>query len=266
MLIDMSKCMACRGCQVACKEWNDLQAETTTNRGSYENPADLSPNTWTRISFREVSENGRFRWLFLKEQCVHCGQAPCVKVCPTQALKQNELGFVSFERDLCNGCAYCVEFCPFGVPRMEVTNVLTGAAKASKCTLCQDRVTSGLTPACAKTCPAGAISFGDRGEMIAKAEGRVAALQARGLPDANLYGKDILGGLGAMFVLPEKAAKYAPEKPTMFGLPEAPQMPLSATLWQDILQPLGLFAMAAGAVGLAINFVVAGRHIKDEEA
>ncbi|MBI4770493.1 MAG: 4Fe-4S dicluster domain-containing protein [Chloroflexi bacterium] len=258
MLIDMSKCMACRGCQVACKEWNELPGETTTNRGSYENPADLSPSTWTRISFNEVSANGQVRWLFLKEQCLHCGTAPCVKVCPTQALKQHELGFVSFERDLCNGCAYCAEFCPFQVPRMEITNALTGAAKASKCTLCQDRVTNGLTPACAKTCPAAAISFGERGGMIAQGEARVAALQARGLANANLYGRDILGGLGAMYVLPET--------PTTYGLPETPQMPLSASLWQDILQPVGLFAIGAGAVGLFINFLVASRHIKDEEA
>lgn len=259
MLIDMSKCMACRGCQVACKQWNELPAEVTTNRGSYENPADLSPNTWTRISFNEVSENGQFKWLFLKEQCLQCGQAPCVKVCPTQALKQHELGFVSFERDLCNGCAYCAEFCPFQVPRMEITNVLTGAAKASKCTLCQDRVTSGLTPACAKTCPSDAISFGDRGEMVAMGKVRVGALQARGFSDANLYGENLLGGLGAMYVLPEK--------PTKYGLPEAPQMPLTATVIQDVVQPLGAIAIGAGLVGVAVNWVVTRRNaaVTEEE-
>ncbi len=257
MLLDMSKCMACRGCQVACKQWNDLTAEETTNRGSYENPADLSHNTWTRVSFNEVSENGEFRWLFLKEQCLHCGDAPCVKVCPTQALKQHELGFVSFEQDLCNGCAYCAEFCPFKIPRMEVTNALTGSAKASKCTLCQDRVTNGLTPACAKTCPSGAISYGDRNEMILKGEKRVADMQARGFPDANLYGASLLGGLGVMYVLIEKPDRY--------GLPEAPQMPLSATFWQDVLQPVGVLAIGAGALGLAYNYLKASRLIKDKE-
>lgn len=253
MLIDMSKCMACRGCQVACKEWNELSGEKTTNRGSYENPPSLSPSTWTRISFNEVSENGQVRWLFLKEQCLHCGEAPCVKVCPTQAVKQHELGFVSFERDLCNGCAYCAEFCPFQVPRMEVTNTLTGAAKASKCTLCQDRVTNGLTPACAKTCPAGAISFGDRGEKIAQGEARVTALQARGFTNANLYGANILGGLGAMYVLPEKPARY--------GLPEAPQMPLTATAIQDIIQPLGAIAIGVGLIGVVLNWLVTRRSV-----
>lgn len=251
MLIDMSKCMACRACQVACKQWNELPAEKTTNRGSYENPADLSPDTWTRISFNELSENGGLKWLFLKEQCLHCGEAPCVKVCPTEALKQHDLGFVSFERDLCNGCAYCAEFCPFEVPRMEITNALTGAAKASKCTLCQDRVTSGLTPACAKTCPSAAISFGERSDMIVKGEERVTALRGRGFSGANLYGVDVLGGLGAMYVLPEKPATY--------GLPEAPQMPVAATAIQDIVQPLGTIAIGAGLIGVAVNWLVARR-------
>jgi len=257
MLIDLSKCMACRACQVACKEWNELPAEHTRNRGTYENPPDLSAKTWTRIRFAESSNNGQVRWLFFKEQCLHCSNAPCVVVCPTAALKQNPLGFVSFEEDLCNGCAYCAKFCPYGVPRMKVFNTLTGEAKASKCTLCQDRVTNGYEPACAKACPAEAISFGEREAILAKARDRVARLQAGGsrrLPNANLYGERELGGLGVVYVLPEK--------PETYGLPANPESTLSlASAWQRFLQPLGELAIGVGLAGVALNWIVTRRQV-----
>ena len=60
ILYDATKCTACRACQVACKQWNELEAEETTNRGTYENPPDLSPQTWLKIKFMpEVKRNGR---------------------------------------------------------------------------------------------------------------------------------------------------------------------------------------------------------------
>lgn len=261
MLIDTSKCMACRGCQVACKQWNDLKGwsySKTINRGGYENPPDLSPQTWTRIKFIEYEGGDRFQWLFLKEGCMHCTRAVCVDVCPTHALKYHPLGFVTFEKDLCNGCGYCTQFCPFHIPRLEVENRLTGQAKASKCTFCQDRVTNGLIPACVKTCPAGALSWGDRAEMIAKAKARVEALKnGRGFPNANLYGERELGGLGRLYILTER--------PSAYGLPEKPQYPALATVWQDFVQPLGEIAIGATAVGLLINFLIARRNIKVEE-
>src|SRR5512135_3097367 len=130
LLVDTSKCTACRGCQIACKQWWDLAAGTTTQTGSYENPRDLAPNTLTRITFSEYESGGRMQWLFLNLGCMHCTNAACVDVCPTGALKHNEMGFVSFEREVCNGCGYCSQACPFGIPRMDTTNSLTGDAKA----------------------------------------------------------------------------------------------------------------------------------------
>ncbi len=261
MLIDLSKCMGCRACQVACKEWNDLEAETTKNRGTYENPPDLSPNTWTRIRFQEDVENGEVRWRFFKEQCLHCTNAPCVAVCPTGALKNHAMGFVSYEEELCNGCAYCANFCPFGIPRMKVVNRLTGEAKATKCTLCQDRVTNGYIPVCAKTCPADAISFGDRETILAKGRKRVEKLRAGGsrrFPDANLYGADVLGGLGVMYVLPEKPEKY--------GLPTNPESALTVvSAWKEIIQPLGQLALGVGVVSIALNWVVTRRRVTEEQ-
>ena len=91
MLIDESKCTACRDCQVACKQWNDLEGwgySKTANRGTYENPPHLSSQTWTRIKFNEYDGAEGFRWLFLKEGCMHCGDPACVRSCPTAALRE----------------------------------------------------------------------------------------------------------------------------------------------------------------------------------
>ncbi len=247
LLVDTSKCTACRGCQVACKQWWDLSASKTLQRGTYENPQDLEPNTWTKITFHEYQSGDKLQWLFLNMGCLHCTQAACVDVCPTGALQHNALGFVSYQVDQCNGCGYCAQSCPFGIPRLDTIDALTGAAKASKCTMCQDRVTSGLMPACAKACPPGALQYGDRTEMLNIARKRVDQLKARGYGEARIYGEDELGGLGRMYILTAPAAAY--------GLPEAPQYPALVNAWQNVVQPFGYVAAGLTALGLAFNWL-----------
>ncbi len=218
MLIDTYKCMACRGCQVACKAWNDLPAETTVNRGTYENPPALSEKTWTRVEFREVEAGGEVAWLFRKHQCMHCTQASCVSVCPTGAAMHHG-EFVLIDQAQCIGCGYCVQACPF-----DAVHLGEPKGTARKCTFCLDRVTDGYEPACAKACPPGAIQFGDRGELIATGKGRVGELRANGHPNARLYGETELGGLHQLYVLTDKAAA--------FGLPEAPRVATRNVLGQ----------------------------------
>lgn len=257
MLIDESICMGCRGCQIACKQWNDLPAEETVQQGSYENPSDLSPTTWTRVKFTEVGEGDNLQWLFLTEGCMHCGSPACVEVCPSGALKRDpDLGIVTLEPELCIGCGYCTQFCPFGIPRLDA-DLLSGAGKAWKCNLCQDRVTNGLSPACAKTCPSGAFQFGVRDEMVAKGKARVEELKAKGFPNANLYGEHELGGLGRLYVLKER--------PSLYGLVENPQYPVLANVWQDVVQPLGVVAFGAAALGMLGFYFLARRNIRMEE-
>ncbi len=260
MLIDESRCTACRGCQVACKQWNDLEGwgySRTTNRGSYENPPGLSPQTWTRIKFTEYDGADGFRWLFLKEGCMHCGDPACVRSCPTAALKQQPDGRVTVQPDLCNGCGYCTQFCPFHVPRLEVSNLLTGRAKVSKCNFCQDRTDNNLIPACVKTCPAQALFWGDRDKMIGAGKKRVQALQASGFKNASLYGESLVGGLGRLYVLIEK--------PEVYGLPAHPQYPFLTSLWQDIVHPLGKVAMGGSILAVLAAWFIIRRNIHMEE-
>jgi len=260
MLIDESRCTACRGCQVACKQWNDLEGweySKTANRGSYENPPRLSPQTWTRIKFTEYEGTDGFRWLFLKQGCMHCGDQACVRSCPTAALKQQSDGRITVEPDLCNGCGYCTQFCPFNVPQLEVSSLLTGRAKVSKCNFCQDRTDNNLIPACVKTCPAQALFWGDRDKMIATGKKRLEALQASGFRNANLYGENVMGGLGRLYVLIEK--------PEAYGLPADPKYPFFASLWQDIVHPLGKVAIGGSILAVLAAWAIIRRNIRMEE-
>jgi len=254
MLYDSSKCVGCRACQMACKRWNGLPPESTEKEALYENPRGLSEKTWTLIKLRTAQgEKG----LFHKYQCWHCTDAACVTVCPTGALYKHEMGFTAFDAERCNGCGYCVQFCPFGVPHLQVESLLTGAAKATKCTFCQDRVTVGQRPACVEACPTGALLWGQRGELIAEAKERLATLQGEGFAKANLYGEKQAGGLHALSILLDD--------PEAYGLPTTVPTPSLAHIWQEVIQPLGGLALGATILGVIGAFLVARRNIRMEE-
>jgi formate dehydrogenase iron-sulfur subunit len=252
-LIDLSKCTGCRGCQVACKNWNSQPGAQTTNWGSHQNPPDLQHNTWTLIRFQErEKEDGGVEWIFRKDGCFHCTDASCVRVCPSGALTYGEKGAVRLNRDLCIGCKYCVIACPFGIPRYDSETKVT-----YKCTLCEDRITSGMIPACVKACPTGCLSFGLKEQMIEKGEQRVAQLVEKGLA-ASLYGKDYVDGTHVMYVLTEQEKVYA-------KLPVSPHVPVTVKLWRNIAKPLGLLAIGGVIGGALLHYMIKGpKHPKEE--
>src|SRR3954451_2099323 len=162
-LIDVSKCIGCKACQAACLEWNERHEEVGFNVGSYENPHDLTAESWTLMRFTEWDNprTGNLEWLIRKDGCMHCADPGCLKACPSPgAIVQYANGIVDFVSEHCIGCGYCIKGCPFNIPRLSQAD-----QKVYKCTLCSDRVAVGQSPACAKACPTGAIVFGTKVDM-----------------------------------------------------------------------------------------------------
>lgn len=197
LLIDLPRCTGCRGCQVACKQEYKRPAEPTTFFGGpgYQNPADLSKHTWCLVTYNEVEINGRFEWVFGKRQCMHCETPGCVSSCPVGALEKakdeagNEFGPVIYHKHKCIGCRYCMLACPFEVPRFEYDN---WNPYITKCTMCADRQLAGGIPACAQVCPTGAITFGDRDELIREADRRIKSNPSKYIN--HIYGLEEAGG------------------------------------------------------------------------
>ena len=121
LVISPELCIGCRGCQTACKSWNQLPATKTANKGTTENPPDLTPNLYNKIRYVEMpSETNPVRWLFVSQRCMHCDDAGCIKICPAPgALFKTKEGAVGFDKEKCIGCKLCVAGCPFNVPRYD---------------------------------------------------------------------------------------------------------------------------------------------------
>ncbi len=172
--IDTTLCMACRGCQVACKQWHYLPAEKTVNRGTYQNPADLSFVTYKLVRFEEVVVGGKLKWLFFADQCRHCLEPPCEMTAddPKAIFSDSATGAVLYTANTKKLDAQAVvDSCPYNIPKAAKDGTL------AKCDMCIDRVENGLLPACVKTCPTGAMNFGDREEILAMARKRLAAVK-----------------------------------------------------------------------------------------
>ncbi len=181
--IDTTTCIGCKACEVACQEWNDLPPVETHQVGTYQTLPTLHPDYWNLIRFNERDFDGGIVWLMRKDQCMHCDEPGCLEACPAPgAIVQYMNGIVDVNPDQCIGCKYCETGCPFDVPRFSKT---TG--KMAKCTLCVDRVSVGLEPACIKACPTGCLHFGTKEDMLMLANGRVQQLKGNGFAQASVY-------------------------------------------------------------------------------
>ena len=215
---DTSICIGCKACEVACKEWNQLEGNTPELLlDSFDNTGQLDAQNWRHVEFIEqIPDNngvvmtptpiaGGQAWLMMSDVCKHCQNASCLEVCPTNAIVRTEFDSVLIQQDVCNGCRDCISACPYGVIGF---NEKTGTAH--KCTLCYDRLQGGLEPACAKACPTQSINFGPVITLREMAQTRLDVLHAQGVAEAQLYGADesVYGGLNAFFLLMDEPEAY----------------------------------------------------------
>jgi formate dehydrogenase iron-sulfur subunit len=254
-LIDISKCIGCKACQVACMQWNDLRDSVGTTTGVYDNPTDLTDQSWTVMRFSERTQaDGRLEWLIRKDGCMHCDDPGCLKACPAPgAIVKYANGIVDFVSENCIGCGYCIAGCPFNVPRISKHD-----NKAYKCTLCSDRVAVGLEPACVKTCPTGAIHFGAKQDMVTYGQKRVGDLVERGYQKAGLYNPQGVGGTHVMYVL-----QHGDQPELYHGLPSEPKISPWVSLWKGITKPLLSIGIGLAVLGAFFHYFTRGP--KEEE-
>ncbi|ALN17763.1 formate dehydrogenase [Ectopseudomonas mendocina] len=258
-LIDVTTCIGCKACQVACSEWNDIRDQVGHNHGMYDNPIDLSADSWTVMRYDEYQndESGRLEWLIRKDGCMHCADPGCLKACPQPgAIVQYANGIVDFQSEHCIGCGYCIAGCPFDVPRISQKD-----NKAYKCTLCSDRLAVGQEPACVKTCPTGAIRFGSKEDMLHYGAERVTELKGRGFAGAGVYDPQGVGGTHVMYVL-----QHA-DKPQLYHkLPTDPRISSAIHGWKGWLKPVAAAAFFATLAGTLFHYVGVGANSlpKDE--
>jgi len=221
-LIDIANCIGCRSCQVACKQWNEREGEETQLEPDmgFQNPAALSAKTYTLIAFHQMdnpAKPGGLDSAYVMQRCLHCLEPACVTACPTTALQRQPDGPVSYAAEECIGCRYCMLACPWDVPTADWNSL---APKISKCTHCADRApqpppvafngkplsedaakqfaNTMAIPACVKACPADALRYGTRDEMLALAHKRIADRPDRYVN--HVYGEKELGGTSVLYL------------------------------------------------------------------
>lgn len=208
--IDTTRCTACRGCQVACKQWNKNPGVKTLQRGSYQNPEDLSFSTYKLVRFSEVEVDKKPMWYFFADQCRHCLEPPCMYTAQSLGSKaitrDDATGSVLFNPKVRVKAAEfktIKESCPFDIPRWDEKSGVM-----AKCTMCIDRIREGLLPACVKACPTGAMNFGDQSKMLDMAKKKLSELKAV-YPKAKLLNAESVRTVFLLVDDPQKYHKFA---------------------------------------------------------
>lgn len=234
LLFDSTLCVGCGACSMACKERNGLPRTA-------EHPLqdELSSKTYST-----VKQHGT---RFARHLCMHCAQPTCASVCPVGAIQKTKDGPVVYVENRCIGCRYCMQACPFMIPRYAWEEV---KPRVHKCDLCADRLARGLATACAEACPTGANKFGDREALIAEAKARIAANPARYVD--RIYGVEDVGGTAVLLLsgVPFDQLGY----PT-----DLPRRPMPDLTW-EIMSKVPRFAVTAGVFLGGVYWITKRRH------
>jgi formate dehydrogenase iron-sulfur subunit len=245
-LVDTTKCIGCKRCMSACKQWNNLKVEridTSTDRET-----SLNDQNWCVVNLRADVRN-RAQRTYVHWACQHCRQPACAGACPVRAITKLPEGPVVINEKKCIGCRYCYQSCPYKVPQFDFEKRVS-----RKCTLCYDKMPllNYVKPACVAACPVGAISFGYRHEMVLKAKKRLTqhrhARYIVGLREA--------GGTDLLTILPTK--------PEDLGIVVAPSKVVNQNLDKIRITGAGFMGASALAGLLYLYAELTGERNKKE--
>ncbi len=178
MLIDITMCVGCNSCQDACKRQNHLPEGAESK---------LSPTAYTALE----DHNG----VTVRRMCQHCEEPTCASVCPVGAFTKTAEGPVIYDEHKCIGCRYCMQACPFQVPRYEWSS---NYPRVQKCRFCYERVQGGQPTACSEACPTGATKFGAREDLLKEAVARIQAEPGKYVN--RIYGQREVGGTSIFYL------------------------------------------------------------------
>jgi len=193
VLVDLTACVGCRTCEMACAEANGLPEPDWSDDFSYQAERSTSERQWTAVNRYETSAGE----VFVKRQCMHCAQPACTAACLTRALLKTPEGPVIWRADKCMGCRFCMISCPFDVPKFEYHSPVP---RIQKCRMCWERLEEDEVPACVENCPAGALTFGKRSELLRIARERIVQNPEQYVD--HVYGEHEAGGTGFLYLSP----------------------------------------------------------------
>jgi len=191
VLVDTTRCAGCRNCELVCAEAHGLPVPDVMEDSVMAAVRQPSETQWTVVN-RFDTDRGE---VFAKRQCMHCNQPACAAACLTKAMLKTEEGPVRWRESKCMGCRYCMVSCPYDVPKFEYHSAVP---KIQKCTMCWDRVVEGKPPVCVENCPAEALTFGLKTDLLDEARRRIYAD-----PDDYvhaIYGEHEVGGTGYLYL------------------------------------------------------------------
>ncbi len=190
MLVDTTRCIGCRSCEVACAEANGLP-EPDFSTDVFEKERKTDTNHWIVIN-RYETEKGT---VFARRACMHCNQAACASACLVKAMLKTKEGPVIWRNSKCMGCRYCMISCPFDIPKFEYNSY---NPRIRKCIFCYERLKKGQKPACVEACPADALKFGRRRDLVEEAKMRI--YQNSDKYVHYIYGEHEVGGTGLLYL------------------------------------------------------------------
>jgi len=191
VLVDTTRCIGCRSCEVACAEAHDLPVPDVASDNALAAARTTSDTQWMVVNRYDTSKGE----VFVKKQCMHCWQPACTAACLTNAMYKTDVGPVIWRPGKCMGCRYCMVSCPFDMPKFEYHSA---NPKIQKCNMCWERLQEGKKPACVQACPTDALMFGRKRELMEIARVRIYRHPEHYVH--KIYGESEVGGTGWLYL------------------------------------------------------------------
>lgn len=253
VLVDLTRCVGCRSCEVACSREHDLKApdRVPEDYDLFDPPQDHELRRPDHQAYTvvnrydtELSDHPLFR----KIQCNHCLEPACLTACFVNAYTKTPEGAVTYNADVCVGCRTCMVACPFSIPAFKYDSAFS--PRIMKCTFCfESRLSKNRPPACVEACPMEALTFGYRHDLL-----RIGRKRIREYPSVyqkHIYGEFEAGGTSWLYLSPVPFDHagfdlHVPRQPILNYVKDfLAVVPMVLTIWPGLFAGIYLLAKPA---------------------